>query len=1115
MNNLPTDRALASKHLKYLGYKPGDDIYLRFFYHSSDPRKNGDSGRKLSMLDWSQIEKYQSDGRGVYVVVNGSDGGHKDADIKQCCAIFCEWDDIPLAEQFEKWSELGFVEPTFTVFSGDKSMQPYWVFDEPIAPAQWRELQTLLIEVMGADKSNKNSSRVFRLAGGWHVKPDPLRGLGQRESAKSEIVGESGIRYNFMDLQSRLVNLLVKDGADTSRTIVENQLSTPLFVPQTPELVPQTPELVPQAPELVPQTPNTSTTLSGAITPQATLTESSFDYSEDTPTRYKDITVPVPIAISIPCALGKSKEFLNGVAIERNTSMATLARDLIGVQNEYSQLGQTTNDDAYTLFIDACRQCSPGGGWDEHEWEQIWASARKSNPISSLSHYFPDGLKSCIKGEYWRHLKSLPLDQTNFQTEFLAHYLDDESETPDTPVKNRALESNDKMILDYNKLSKHFGDRIRLNLLSKRIEVNGIVISLDRAKLQLAVRHGISLYSCREDIQDILVELAEQNQYSPIEEYLRKLPKPADTSALDNLAEKYFGIKGKMYQIFVRKTLIGAVARALKPGCKLDTALILQGKQGFKKSTFFKILAGDYFDDSLGAVSDKDERLKLHRAWFVEWSELESIFKRRDVSQTKAFLSSAVDAIRPPYCRDTQDFKRSSIIVATTNKDEFLSDETGNRRFWICPIKKLIPIELLKKERDAIWAAAVLAFESGEEWWLEYDEEIAAETLAEEFQTSDPWQEPIQTYIENREWVQIGDLLLYLQVNLDRQERAHQMRIAGLLKVMGWTKNFRMVAGKRVRVWCRESEQPVSPTEVDQRLSADVVQAETFTPSEIENQTQQLGQHDHLITPKKVFFNKEEEETTGLTAETEKKESFGQLLEKVDHAPEIQAEQDIQPALPEIFEVDHETDTEITELVNFIAYFAIEAGEADETGDKVRALHCQRELARDVQGIVGEACRIGNIDRKRVWDALSEKERVAFTELVRLEQSYAFRIQSAIKHNSKAVACAIELDLKRDIDAGNVTEAAVAKIVGQSFQDFKKLATLIAPIDAEKIRDIANIFWTEYYPEHTQSLITQMFGSRSPGTKYSQEIILEWLKTENELVRDRITYLLELVNPQS
>jgi hypothetical protein len=194
------DRELAQKHLSYLGYQPGE-AYLRFLYHSSDERKKTDKGRKENGLDGEEIEQYQRDGRGVYVVVNGADGtGHTDADIKQCTAIFCEWDDIRLAEQFEKWSYVGFVEPTFTVFSGDKSMQPYWLFDKPISVEQWRELQVLLIEVMEADNSNKNPSRVFGLAGAWHIKPD-------REQVKSEIVSDSGIRYSYTE-QARSASCL-------------------------------------------------------------------------------------------------------------------------------------------------------------------------------------------------------------------------------------------------------------------------------------------------------------------------------------------------------------------------------------------------------------------------------------------------------------------------------------------------------------------------------------------------------------------------------------------------------------------------------------------------------------------------------------------------------------------------------------------------------------------------------------------------------------------------------------------------------------------------------------------------------------------------------------------
>ncbi|MCC3593843.1 AAA family ATPase [Microcoleus sp. PH2017_28_MFU_U_A] len=350
-NSYPPDRNLARRHLDYLGYRPGERVYLRFFYHSNDPRKGNDAGRKASQLNWEEIENYQLQGRGVYVVVNGRGGGHADGDIDRCCAIFCEWDDLPLDEQLHRWEEIGFVEPTFVVFSGDKSMQPYWVFDEPVSVEQWRELQELLIATMGADPSNKNPSRVFRLAGGWHVKPG-------REPVKSEIVRDSGIRYSCGELRDRLLEL---------QPSLSEQPSLPL-------------EIAPQQQK-----------------PPSTL--------QERPRRYEDVRVPVPVPVPLECALGKTREFLGGVSSQRNTSMAALARDLLGTANEFELLGQTASDDPYTLFIDACRRCSPGGGWGEREWEQIWKSAARSHPTSSIGHKIsPEAVRNCIKGWYWQNV---------------------------------------------------------------------------------------------------------------------------------------------------------------------------------------------------------------------------------------------------------------------------------------------------------------------------------------------------------------------------------------------------------------------------------------------------------------------------------------------------------------------------------------------------------------------------------------------------------------------------------------------------------------------------------------------------------------------------------------
>jgi hypothetical protein len=65
---------------------------------------------------------------------------------------------------------------------------------------QWRTLQQLLIKVMKADPANKNPSRVFRLAGGWHVKPG-------REPKRTQIVQESGQKYSYQELKDKLIAL--------------------------------------------------------------------------------------------------------------------------------------------------------------------------------------------------------------------------------------------------------------------------------------------------------------------------------------------------------------------------------------------------------------------------------------------------------------------------------------------------------------------------------------------------------------------------------------------------------------------------------------------------------------------------------------------------------------------------------------------------------------------------------------------------------------------------------------------------------------------------------------------------------------------------------------------
>ncbi len=160
---------------------------------------------------------------------------------------------------------------------------------------------------------------------------------------------------------------------------------------------------------------------------------------------------------------------------------------------------------------------------------------------------------------------------------------------------------------------------------------------------------------------------------------------------------------------------------------------------------------------------------------------------------------------------------RWSAIVGSTNQDEFLADATGNRRFWVIPVKKRIDLELLEQERDQIWAAAVALHFQGEPHWLDIEAEAAAATATAAYENSDPWEGAILGYLDGASWSETSaeDLLgIVLQIELKDLDRGKQMRVANILKRAGWSRTDRRETrnGKRVRIWVRaeecEAEQP-------------------------------------------------------------------------------------------------------------------------------------------------------------------------------------------------------------------------------------------------------------------------------------------------------------------
>ena len=372
--------------------------------------------------------------------------------------------------------------------------------------------------------------------------------------------------------------------------------------------------------------------------------------------------------------------------------------------------------------------------------------------------------------------------------------------------------STDKLI-EY--VRTQYRNRLKLNVLQQRIELDSAEMLVEMAYLHLAEHDGID--TTKSKAADVFDAIARENEYNPVLTYLDTVAKEVAPIDLDNLSVRYFGTSNPLYDIFLKKTLIAAVARAYEPGCKHDTTLVLQGSQGVGKSSFFNVLGGEWFDDSMGDGRSKDDLIILHKSWITEWGEIERVFGKRQAGEIKAFLTRKKDLFRPPYGRTALNFPRRSIIVGSVNDAQFLVDPTGNRRYWVVPIAvDKIDLARLKQERDAIWSAAVAAYKDGQSWWLSNEEEKLSAENNRTFEIVDEWTGAIAPYLNQKQQVSITELLqTVFDYELGQIQRRDQMRVANILTTLGWHKlGQKQHQGKRQVVWVlrreNQSQQEIS-----------------------------------------------------------------------------------------------------------------------------------------------------------------------------------------------------------------------------------------------------------------------------------------------------------------
>ncbi|OGT55497.1 MAG: hypothetical protein A3E01_09320 [Gammaproteobacteria bacterium RIFCSPHIGHO2_12_FULL_63_22] len=351
------------------------------------------------------------------------------------------------------------------------------------------------------------------------------------------------------------------------------------------------------------------------------------------------------------------------------------------------------------------------------------------------------------------------------------------------------------------------GKTIKLNEMTGITEWRGDPITdTDYVDIQMIIEQA-SFQPNKNDIPIAVARIAKDNAYHPVRDYLDGLQWD-NVTRLDQFLPILFGTPDTPYERMIGvKWMIGAVARVYQPGCKMDNMLVLEGPQNIGKSSALAALFGrQFFTEMVNELRDHKKFMEqIAGKWVVEFAELSAI-RRADVELVKAIISMQVDRSRMSYGRNPVENPRQCVLAASVNPKHdsgYLTDPTGNRRFW--PVRcSSIDIARLIRKRDDLWAEAVVRYRSGEKWWLDDDEAGVAGGEQSERMAVDPWADVLSAkLVAGYSYTSVAILTEMIKVPTDRLDQFQKTRLADVMTFLGWKQHVakrRGDGGNRVSV---------------------------------------------------------------------------------------------------------------------------------------------------------------------------------------------------------------------------------------------------------------------------------------------------------------------------
>lgn len=347
------------------------------------------------------------------------------------------------------------------------------------------------------------------------------------------------------------------------------------------------------------------------------------------------------------------------------------------------------------------------------------------------------------------------------------------------------------------------------------------VSDLARNRLKIRFQEEFGMKFGETEFSQRLDDVAWDSKINPVLEYFDSL-KWDGIPRLDRWLITYAYAEDTEYVRAIGKLhLIAGVRRVRKPGCQKDEMLVLiSPKQGLNKSTAIGILAKkpSWLVEDLSLNTDAKVLVDLLKGkWIVECQELKGLSKA-EANAVKGLLSRPKDRARESYGRYADDFERKCLFFASSNDRRFLSDPTGNRRFWPVHVGE-IDLEGLRKNVDQLWAEAVHYEAQGISHKLPRELWDAAAVEQEKATQNTSIYDGIERLLSghtgivdpNELWIALG----FEDIRSRGLTQQHQFGQS--MDKLGWERKYLPINGQRIWSYVKSTSRVILTFSMDQR----------------------------------------------------------------------------------------------------------------------------------------------------------------------------------------------------------------------------------------------------------------------------------------------------------